>query len=400
MNKRLLRREQFPITRRLVYLNHAAVGPLSEDAYHAMETHAREQRDVGALYWRDWMSEYERLREVAATFIHAKPSEISILKNTSEGISFVAEGLDWKGGENVVTTDMEFPSNFVPWQRLERKGVECRTIKTSDGRFDPDDVRRLIDSNTRVVALSFVSFHNGFVPDLEAIGRICQETGVLLCIDAIQGLGALRIDVEKSGIAFLAADGHKWLMGPEGAAIFYVRTDVRHLLDVHESGWFNMQQGARIVRGQVELFESGRRFEAGTLNTNGVHGLRAAMELLLEVGLEDVEHEVLRVADHLASRLERIGFVVRSPRPQRSGIVAVTPPALKADRLGGNEVYREENAVAPAGAITELYRLHTFLESHKIILAAREGMLRFSPHFYNDENDVEEVIDVLREIVA
>ena len=399
MNKRLLRREQFPITRSLVYLNHAAVGPLSEDAYRAMESHAREQRDVAALHWRDWMREYERFREVAAKLINARSSEISILKNTSEGISFVAEGWDWKAGENVITTDMEFPSNFVPWKRLERRGVECRTITTRDGAFDPDDVRELIDEKTRIVALSVVSFHNGFTPDLETIGRICRERGVLLCIDAIQGLGAIQIDVERCGISFLAADGHKWLLGPEGTAIFYVRDELRNRLELHESGWLNIRQGAKIVGASVDLFEDGRRFEAGSLNTNGVYGLRAAIELLLTLGMDEVEREVIRIGDLLSLKLEQAGCVIRSPRPQKSGIVAVTPPLLKREILDAR-LYQGENAPKVSGPRAELYQLQSFLESHRIIVSAREGMLRFSPHFYNDERDVEEVVEILRDVIA
>lgn len=399
MNKRLLRREQFPVTRSLVYLNHAAVGPLSENAYRSMEAQAREQRDVAALNWRDWLREYVEFRAVAASLINARPQEISILKNTSEGISFVAEGLDWKAGENVVTTDMEFPSNFVPWKRLERRGVECRTIVTRGGTFDPDDVAKLIDDKTRVVALSMVSFHNGFVPDLESIGRLCRERGVLLSVDAIQGLGAIRVDVERCGISFLAADGHKWLMGPEGTAIFYVRDEFRNLLEVRETGWLNIRQGAKIVGSSVDLFEDGRRFEAGSLNTNGVHGLRAAMDLLVELGTEEVEHEVLRIADLLARRLEAIGFIVRSPRPQKSGIVAVTPPKLKSEAIIAR-LYEGENVPATSGSAAELYQLQSYLESHRIIATSREGMLRFSPHCYNDESDLDEVIEILGDVVA
>ncbi|HEY0592694.1 MAG TPA: aminotransferase class V-fold PLP-dependent enzyme, partial [Thermoanaerobaculia bacterium] len=148
ISKILLRREQFPVTDHLVYLNHAAVGPLSAAACAAMERHAREQRDWGALNWRDWIGEYVEFREEAAALIGAEPSEISVLKNTSEGISFVANGFRWKEGENAVTTDLEFPSNSVPWRRLASRGVECRIVKSRDGAYTVEDVERLIDANT------------------------------------------------------------------------------------------------------------------------------------------------------------------------------------------------------------------------------------------------------------
>lgn len=400
MNKRLLRREQFPVTRSLVYLNHAAVGPLTESAYRAMEAHAREQRDLAALHWRDWMEEYDDFRVSAARLIGANPSEISILKNTTEGLSFVAEGFRWERGENVVTTDMEFSSNFAPWKRLERRGVECRTVANRGGIFAPEDVEQRIDSKTRIVALSLVSFHNGFVPDLESIGRICAEKGVLLCVDAIQGAGAIRVDVESCNISFLAADGHKWMLGPEGTAIFYAKASARDSLEPLESGWVSLREGARILNGAGTPHDDGRRFEGGSLSTNLVHGLRASIDLLHEVGLDFIEEEVLEVASDLAARLEDLGFTIHSPRPLHSGIVAVTPPALKEEALRSSRLYTEENLSAASARLAPVHLLQRYLESERIIVTAREKMLRISPHFYNDDSDLDTLIDALREIVA
>src|SRR6059058_1839781 len=158
-------RELFPVTKNLAYFNHAAVGPLSIRASEAMERFVRDQRDFGALHWREWYAEYVRLRESAAKLIGAETSEIAILKNTSEGLSFVAEGFRWERGDNVVTTDLEFPSNAVPWKRLARRGVECRVLKTN-GSFAADDIATLVDDRTRIVSVSSVAFHNGFAPDL------------------------------------------------------------------------------------------------------------------------------------------------------------------------------------------------------------------------------------------
>lgn len=391
MNKALLRREQFPVTRELVYLNHAAVGPLSERAYRAMEMHARQQCEFGALHWRDWLEEYVQFRAEAATLIGATPKEISILKNTTEGLSFVAEGFRWKSGENVVTTAMEFPSNFAPWKRLERRGVECRTIEPRDGAYSPEDVEKMIDDKTRIVALSSVSFHNGFAPDLKSIGELCRRRGVLLCVDAIQSVGALVTDVRAANISFLAADSHKWILGPEGTAIFFAAEEVRDRLDVLETGWMNVARKGKWIGCDLDLFEDGRRFEAGTINTNGVYGATAALELLNEVGMETVEEEVVELANRLADGLERIGFEVKSPRPLRSGVVAATP------RNPGSENIRRvaqqyEMANAPAD-----YVLHRWLEDQGIICAPREHALRFSAHFYNTEEEIDQVIDALSE---
>lgn len=368
-------RSLFPVTGNVVYLNHAAVGPLSTRACEAMEVFARDQRDFGALHWKAWYAEYDRLRRSASKLIHAAPEEIAILKNTSEGLSFVAAGLRWKEGDNVITTDLEFPSNYVPWKRLERRGVECRVVKSTAGAYTADDVALLIDDRTRLVAISSTAFHNGFSPDLDAIGELCARRGVLFCVDAIQSVGALPIDVRRSKISFLAADGHKWMCGPEGAALFYVAEEHREKLDVIEDGWSNIDRKGRFLDTSMDLLPDARRFEAGSHNSTGIHGLRAAIDLLLEIGIEAISAEVIRMATLMADRLESIGWRVKSPRPIRSGIIGALPPE---------------------GESRDVRRLHALLEENKIVCAPREGMLRFAPHFYNDEDEVERVIEVLK----
>lgn len=367
-------RALFPVTRNLVYFNHAAVGPLSVRAYEAMEKHAADQRDYGATHWKAWYHEYELLRAAAGRLINAAPDEIAILKNTSEGLSFVAEGLDWQRGDNVVTTDLEFPSNFTPWKNLERRGVECRVVESHGGAYTPEDVERLVDARTRLVSVSSVAFHNGFAPDLDAIGAICDRRGALFCVDAIQSVGALPMDVRKSRISFLAADGHKWLCGPEGAAIFYVANEHRHKLRVIEYGWTNIERRGKFLNASTDLVGDARRFEAGSLNTNGIFGLRAAIDLILEVGIDAIAARLIEVATHLADSLERAGVRIGTPRPIASGIVGAIPALTET---------------------TTLLKIHRQLEEQGIICAPREGMLRFSPHFYNDENDVQRVAQAL-----
>jgi cysteine desulfurase/selenocysteine lyase len=369
MDKRVVR-EHFPVTRNLAYFNHAAVGPLSTRAYEAMERHARDQRENGALHWRDWYAEYEALRAAAGRLIGAKPYEIAILKNTSEGLSFVAEGYRWQAGENVITTSLEFPSNYTPWKWIARRGVECRVAALPT----VEAIEPLLDGNTRIVSVSSVAFHNGFTADLDAIGELCSQRNVLLCVDAIQSIGALPIDVRKSKIAFLAADGHKWMCGPEGAAIFYVADEHRDRLDVVENGWTNINRHGRFLECEIDLLPDSRRFEAGSLNTNGVYGARAAIELLLQIGIDAIAAEVIRLAVLLADRLEQIGWGVASPRPIASGIIGAIPPGVE----------------------PSLLRWHRKLEERGIVCAPREGMLRFSPHFYNDDAEVDRVIDALR----
>lgn len=395
MNKSLIRRTQFPVTSNVIYLNHAAVGPLSKKASDAMERHARNQRDFGALEWREWYAEHTRLRNAAARLTGATPGEISILKNTSEGLSFVAEGLRWYAGDNVITTDMEFPSNFTPWIHLQRRGVECRMVRNRNGAFTAADIEPLIDRRTRLVAVSSVSFHNGFAADLDAIGELCSSKKVLLCVDAIQSLGAIGIDVKRSKISFLASDGHKWLLGPEGTAIFYCAEDVRDQLEVLEVGWMNFDLKGDWIGQRPELRNDGRRFEAGSLNTNGIYGLRASIDLLLEVGMDEVEKEVIRMAEYLRRRLDGIGWPVTAGGTQRSGIVSVTPPRVDQERL---RCLLNETKASSGSSGSTLMQLHRLLEKSRVVCSPREGMLRFAPHFYNDETEIDLTIDVLKSI--
>jgi cysteine desulfurase/selenocysteine lyase len=364
-------RELFPVTRNLIYFNHAAVGPLSVRAHEAMQRHASDQRDFGALHWREWYAEIDRLREVAATLIGATPAEVAILKNTSEGLSFVAGGLRWERGDNVVTSAYEFPSNWAPWKRLETRGVEVRVAATPT----VEELDKLIDAKTRLVTLSSVAFHNGFAADVNAIGELCARRNALFCVDGIQGLGVIPIDVRQAKVSFLAADGHKWLCGPEGATVFYVAAEHREKLEVMEHGWTNVERQGRFIDCGLELLPDARRFEAGSLNTNGIYGLRAAIELLLEVGIDTIRDRVLTLANRLADGLAREGFVIGSPRPIASGIVGATPPDVES---------------------RSILWYHRKLEEAQIVCSPREGMLRFSPHFYNDENEVDRVLEVVR----
>lgn len=371
MVPRSMYRALFPVTNHVVYFNHAAVGPLSLPAQEAMDRHARDQRDFGALHWREWGAEHRALRETAARLIGATQDEIAILKNTSEGLSTVARGVRWREGDNVVTTALEFPSNWVPWKRLERQGVKCRVAALPT----VECIEPLVDARTRVVSVSSVAFHNGTVAELEGIGELCAARNVLFCVDAIQSVGVLPIDVRKARIDVLAADGHKWMCGPEGAAIFYVAAGRRDEIEPLEEGWTNIDRKGKFIDPPMEWLPDARRYEAGSPNTNGIYALRAAIDLLHEVGVERIQSEALSVANALADGLEALGWQLGSPRPIGAPIIGATPPDVEHTLLSW----------------------HHHLEKRGIVCAPREGMLRFSPHFYNNLEEVEQVLAALRE---
>ncbi|HET8773107.1 MAG TPA: aminotransferase class V-fold PLP-dependent enzyme [Thermoanaerobaculia bacterium] len=364
-------RDLFAVAGNLIYFNHAAVGPLSSRSYEAMERHARDQRDFGALHWRDWYAEHAQVRESAARLIGANAGEIAIVKNTSEGLSFVAQGLRWHERDNLVTSALEFPSNWTPWKRLEQRGVECRVAALPT----VEHIEPLIDKRTRLVTISSVAFHNGYTADLNAIGALCASRGVLFCVDAIQSVGVLPTDVRAARIDFLSADGHKWLCGPEGAGIFYVAAERLDELEVVENGWTNIDRKGKFLDAPIDWLPDSRRFEAGSLNTNGIYGLRAGIDLLLQTGIETVRDRAMHVATKLAEGLRSIGW--QAPL-YGSPIVGATPPDVEKSILW----------------------YHRKLEEQGVVCAPREGLLRFSPHFYNDVGEAERIVEILRSLAV
>src|SRR5579884_3109434 len=238
----------------------------------------------GSLHYSEWLGAYQGLRTAAARLMHAEAGEIAIVKNTSEGIATVALGIDWRPGDRIVGFREEFPANYYPWQRLERRGVRVEWLSVEDPLDRIDQACR----GARLLAISFVQYLSGFRADLNAIGEICRRHGCFFFVDAIQGLGAFPLDVQACHIDALAADGHKWLLGPEGCGILYVRREWQDRIEPVEFGWTNVAQYADYKSRDMTLRSDAGRFECGTLNTIGCFGLRAAIEFVLEIGIERV----------------------------------------------------------------------------------------------------------------
>jgi selenocysteine lyase/cysteine desulfurase len=364
----------FPVRKNLVYFNHAAVAPLPRRVAEAIAAHNENVRDRGAADWRRWYAAIEAAREKVARFIGAGHDEIAFLPNTSWGLNLVAQSFPWKEGDNVVTDDMEFPSNAYPWLSLEKRGVECRLAKNREGRVTLDDIAEKVDASTRIVAVSWVAFHNGWVFPIEEISKFCRERGILFVLDAIQGLGALPLDVEKAGVDVLAADSHKWLLGAEGCAVFYVSENARERVPPLFAGWWNIKHERGYLTYDMDLYLSARRYEPGTLPTANIAGLAAAVDLLSEIGLETIPKRILETCGALKRGLADRGWTITSPEPVRSGILAAARPS------------------------TDSRVLAKHLEEHGIITAPREGSVRFSPHFYNDAEEVARTLQTLDEI--
>lgn len=372
--------ELFPIRRQMVFLNHAGVAPLSAPAAQAMATYLH-QAQHQAYVESGWYADAAETKKLAARLINADgPDEIAFVPNTSTGISLVAKGISWAPGEQVVTTRCEYPANRYPWQDLERFGVKVVWVDPlADGRIDVQDICDAITDRTRVVAISHVQFASGYRIDLRPISQMVHRAGGYLFVDAIQSLGAFPLDVQAMGIDFLAADGHKWLLSPEGAGLFYAKADLIPLLHPNVVGWLNMADAFDFDRDRFRLADDARRFEPGSYNIPGILALGASLRMILEFTPESIGQRIHLLTDHLAQGLTAKGYHVFSPRKhpdECSGIVSFSP-------LGSNSPAMPPDAVVRG------------LEKQKIILAVRGGRLRASPHFYNTTDQMDQLIDAL-----
>ncbi|MCC7144912.1 MAG: aminotransferase class V-fold PLP-dependent enzyme [Phycisphaeraceae bacterium] len=369
--------DEFPILREWAFFNHAGVGPISARAARAMAEYAR-QAAAQAYVGSGWYARLKPLRQALARLIGAGgPEEIAFTPNTSTGLALVARGLPWRKGDQVVTTAVEFPANRYPWEDLKRQGVELVEVRQGDdGRIDGEDVLEAITDRTRVVALSHVQFSTGFRMNLRPISDMAHRAGGYLCVDAIQSLGALPVDVQAMGIDFLSADGHKWLLGPEGAGFFYCRQDLLEVLHPAVVGWRNVVHAQDYDHYRFELRPDAERFEPGTLNIPGLLGLAASVDLLLELGIAQVWAKLESLTDRLGTGLAAKGYTVFSPRAkaaEKSGIVSFSPPA----------------GSPPLPAIVAA------LENEKIVVVTRAGRLRASPHFYNTFAQIDRLLSAL-----
>jgi len=361
--------DQFPVREHLIYLNHAAVAPLCRKSAEAMQRFADDACDFGCDHYDQWLAVYDGLRRSAAKLVGGDARDIALMKNTSEGIATVAMGLDWRAGDKVVAFEEEFPANYYPWKRLEARGVKVEWLSV----FDPLEKIDAACTGARLLAVSFVQYLSGYRADLEALGEICRRRGCFFFVDAIQGLGAFPMDVQRCGIHALAADGHKWLLGPEGCAILYINAEMRERVEPVEFGYTNVARYADYATRDMTLRADAGRYECGTMNTIGCYGLKAAMEFVLEVGVELIAPAVQALGDRIASGVAAKGYEVLGRRTAQTGAGIVS------FRKAGME----------SGAI-----VHQLKQKH-VAAAHRSGWVRTSPHFYVSPGEIEEVIAAL-----
>ncbi|MDA8122490.1 MAG: aminotransferase class V-fold PLP-dependent enzyme [Deltaproteobacteria bacterium] len=373
-----IRLAEFPVTERFLYLNHAGVSPVPASAAEAGARLLRECRDEGAFRLRKWAEISDGARGRFARMIGASPGEIAFIKNTSEGLSFIAAGFPWREGDNLVTANVEFPANIYPWMRLRSRNVETRLVAARDGRVRKEDLFAACDGKTRLIALSSVEFANGYRNDLPGIGEYCQKKGIFFCVDAIQSLGVLPMDVRSYGIDSLSADGHKWLLSPEGIGAFYISRDVMEMVEPVILGWHSVENRFDFENYDFRLSTDARRFEPGSLNTVGLAAFNASLDLLLSIGADRIWERVRRLTEGVIETARRNGYEVLSPgNPEdRSGIVTFRVPGA------------DPNALWKA------------LLGRNVVCSPRAGGIRVSPHFYNTPGEIERFFGILEEEIV
>ena len=365
-------RKEFPVTEELIFFDHARVAPLPERVRKVVTTFVEDATRFGTAHYETWMIGIEQSRKSFARLINAGTDEVAFVKNTSEGLSIVANGLDWKSGDNVVIPDIEFPANVYPWWNLKRLGVETRMVHAVEGRVLFDDLVKQVDARTRLISISSVECNSGFRCDLNRIGAFCKEKDILFCVDAIQSLGILTIDVKRDHIDFLSADGHKWMLSVEGLGGFYISREVLEKVYPVTVGWGNMVNAADYMNYEFVFRPDAQRFEEGSPNTMSIHAFGAALDLLLETGIENIEQRVMALGDTILEQLQRRGLnIYSSTRPEeRSGNIAFVM----------NQ---------------DISRLYEWMLENKVKLTVRDGFVRLSPHFYNSEEEILRFFDLL-----
>ena len=365
--------EHFDLQQDILYLNHAAVSPWPRRAVRAVQQFAADNGSTGSKHYPRWTATEARLRERLAALIGANSAgDIAFTKSTSEALSMVAQGLPWRDGDNVVGAQQEFPSNRIIWEALAERGVRWRPLDLYRSAAPEEDLLSLCDARTRVLAVSWVQYARGLRLDLERLGRACRQRGILFCVDGIQGLGALPFDVTRMAVDFVAADGHKWMLGPEGLALFWCRPELRETLRLTQFGWHMVEDMGDFERADWRPAIDARRFECGSPNMLGVHALEASLAVLQAVGMDRVADVIAERAARLVELIDASGLELLSPRApeRRAGIVTFRVPGVNQQAL------------------------YKALMQRNLMCASRGGGLRFSPHFYTPVDHLQRAIDL------
>ena len=371
--------KEFPLNDEIIYLNHAAVSPWPLRTANAVKAFAEENTNYGAQNYLTWLETETKLRGQLQRLINA-PSidDIALLKNTSEALSVVASGVNWQSGDNIVSSNEEFPSNRLPWLAQTKYGVEFRETEIASKDSPEQALIDACDDKTRLLTISSVQYGTGRCIDLKKLGEFCHDNDILFCVDAIQSLGALPFDVQSIHADFVMADAHKWLLGPEGIALFYCNPDVRDSLELHQFGWHMVKDVGNYAAKDWQIAESAQRFECGSPNMLGIHALSASLSLIEEAGIDNISRSIIKNSSYIIDNINHIdglNFISPTVQPHFAGIVTFNINAK------------------------DMSQLYSKLMKNNVICANRAGGIRFSPHFYTSKKIIDKGIEVLASII-
>ena len=370
--------KEFPQKDDLIYLNHAAVGPWPLRTQKAVSLFAQENVELGATHYPEWLKTEQQLRERLRRLINvSSTNDIAFAQNTSEALSLIAYGIHWQPGDNIVISNHEFPSNRIVWESLVQFGVTVKIANLDTAESPETSIINTIDQQTRLVSISSVQYASGLRIDCKQIGEACKQHNVLFCIDAIQSIGAVTFDASAYQADFVVADGHKWMLGPEGLALFYSRPEAREQLKVNQYGWHMVKHRGDYDRDDWQMADNAQRFECGSPNMLGTYALNASLSLLEEIGMSTVETTLQSKMDYLTE-----------------GLLAI--PSINI--LSATEQSRRAGIVTFKDSSKDSKQLHIELQSQGVICAYRGGGIRFTPHFYTPIEKIDRALSLLKHI--
>jgi len=369
-------RNYFPYLKNgIIYFNHASTAPISTQIKKRIDEFVGERSEYALDDYWAFKAVADETKSFIGEMINCGGDRIAFLDNTTNGIIWLAQGIDWKSGDRIILNDVEFPANVYPFLQLKEKGVEVDFITSQNGIVTAEEIIGAIKPQTKLISISFVQFLSGYKIDLEKIGKICKEKGIIFSVDSIQGLGAVRLDVEKCNIDFLANGTQKWLLGLQGLAFIYVRKELQEKMKSAPIGWLAVKDAWNLLDFDLTTKETAERFQPGTLNNLGIYAFNSSMKLFKEFGFDEIEKQVLSNSKYFIDELAKIGY--ESPLH-----------TLSEKHLSGIVSFRSENAK----------NIFEILSQKKIVCSLREGYIRFAPHFYNTKQDIDYVVDALKSI--
>jgi len=363
-------RRNYPMVSNYIFLNSAGLAPMPTPTRDAVSSFVSDVSNNAYLNMPSWHTTVAKCRTAAAEITAASIEEIAFIRNTADGVSLVAEGYRWREGDEVIIADIEFPSNVYAWLNLKRRGVVVKVVKSQNGRVTPDLIAKEVTPRTKIVAISSVQYSTGYRADLAALGQMARERGFLFFVDAIQSLGALKMDVRRYGIDFLSCGGHKWLCAPEGIGVFYCAKERMDLLDITRAGWHTVKDCLNFGHIDFTLQPTAERFEEGTPNMMGIFGLKESLATVSMLGIERNEEHILCLNDMFREKLAAKGYEMISPsdKSERSNII----------------IFSAKNRADNSALVKKL-------EQAKILVMERGAGIRVAPHFFNTAEEVERV---------